>query len=161
MCRAQQAQGRSLTRTVPGKRRCTHDGHNYQFAARQTPSQTRSQPRGARRPNWPRRNMWPTESHSPCTLCIAATNHLAQDRIGERRCQRLAVGEEYRFTQNSPEARQPITLVGPVDMICLTVPRHIGKDLIKIDPGRGCRCGRKRLERDARTDTNGNDNCDR
>jgi hypothetical protein len=43
-------------------------------------------------------------------------------------------------------------LVDPVDIIiCLAVPRHIGKDLIKIDPGRGCRCGRKHLERNART----------
>jgi hypothetical protein len=62
--------------------------------------------------------------------------------------------------QNSLEARQPITLVGPVDIIGLAVPRHIGKDPIEIDPGRGCLCGRKRLERDARTDTNDNDNCD-
>jgi hypothetical protein len=56
VCRAQQVQERLLTRTIPGEWRCTHDGHNYQVPARQTSSQTRNQPRGARRPNWPRRN---------------------------------------------------------------------------------------------------------
>jgi hypothetical protein len=35
-----------------------------------------------------------------------------------------------------------------------------GKDLIKIDSGRGCLYGRKRLKRDARTDAEGDDNYD-
>jgi len=95
-----------------------------------------------------------------CTLCIAATNNLAQDRIGERRRQRLAVGEEYRFPQNSLKAWQAITLAGPVDGGRLALPCCAGKDLIKIDPSRGCRCGRKRLKRDARTDAESDDNCD-
>jgi hypothetical protein len=41
------------------------------------------------------------------------------------------------------------------------LPCCIGKDLTKIDPGRGSRCGRKRLQRDARTNADGDDNCDR
>jgi len=31
------------------------------------------------------------------TLCVAATNNAAQDRIGERGCHWLAVGEQCRF----------------------------------------------------------------
>jgi hypothetical protein len=37
-----------------------------------------------------------------------------------------------------------------IDVLALALPCCIGKDVIKIDPGRGCRCGRKRLKRNAR-----------
>ena len=70
------------------------------------------------------------------TLRVAATNKVAQDRIGERGCQWLAVREQYRFQRNGLEARQAITLVRPVD-VSNALPCHIGKDLIKIDPRRG------------------------
>src|SRR6516164_4152219 len=85
-------------------------------------------------------------------LCVAVTNNAAQDRIGERGCYWLAVGEQCSFRQNGLEARQTITFARSVD-VSSGLPCHIGKDLIEIDSRRGCWCGCKRLKRDARTDT--------
>jgi hypothetical protein len=62
------------------------------------------------------------------------------------------VGEECRFRRNGLEAGQAITLAGPVDVGGLALLCCIDEDLMKIDPGRGCRYGRERLKRDARTD---------
>jgi hypothetical protein len=55
-------------------------------------------------------------AHERLALGVAATNNVAQYRIGERRCQRLAVGEQRGFGQNGFEARQAISLVHPVDV---------------------------------------------
>jgi hypothetical protein len=49
-----------------------------------------------------------------------------------------------RVPKNGLEARQAVTLAGPVDGGGLALPCCIGKDLIEIDPGGGCRCGRNR-----------------
>jgi hypothetical protein len=50
------------------------------------------------------------------TLCGAATNYAAQNRIGKRGCHWLAEGEQYRFRQGGLEVRQAITLTRPVDV---------------------------------------------
>jgi hypothetical protein len=54
--------------------------------------------------------------HFIYSLCVAATNNPAQDRIGERGRHRLAVGEKYGFRQNGLDARQAITLAGSIDV---------------------------------------------
>ena len=64
-------------------------------------------------------------------LGVAATNNVAQYRIGERKCQRLAIGEQRGFGQNGLEARQAISLVYPAD-VSGGLPCHIGKDPIKV-----------------------------
>ena len=76
------------------------------------------------------------------TLNVAATSDAAQGRINKRGCHRLAVRKQRRFGHNDPEDRQTITLARPVD-VANALPCHIGKDLIEIDPRRGCRCSRK------------------
>jgi hypothetical protein len=98
------------------------------------------------------------DARDTCTLCIAATNNAAQDRIGVRGCQRLAVGEQCSLLQNGLDV-QAITLVRAIDVLGPALLCCIGKDLIKIDPGPRCR-RRKRLKRYARTDADADGNCD-
>ena len=85
---------------------------------------------------------------APLALCGAAANKVAQDWIGEGGRQWLAVREQCRFQRNGLEARQAITFACSVD-IPIALQRHIGKDLIEIDPRRGCWCGYKRPKRDS------------
>jgi hypothetical protein len=118
------------------------------------------------RPAWPHKGAPPQHivralnwlSRVAATLCVAATNNAAQDRIGERGCQWLAVGEQCRFRRNGLEAGQAVTLARAVD-VPVALPRHIGKDLIKIDPRRGYRCGRKSLKHEARTHADADSYC--
>jgi hypothetical protein len=60
------------------------------------------------------------------SLCVAATNDAAQDRIGERGRHRLAVGEQYGSRQNGLDARQAITLAGSIDAGRLGLPCCVG-----------------------------------
>jgi hypothetical protein len=96
------------------------------------------------------------------TLCVAATNDPAQDRIGEPGCQWLTVGQQCRFRQNGLEARQAVTFVRSV-YVSGALSCHIGEDLIKVDLSLRCWCGGKRLKvrlHHARTDADANGDCD-
>ena len=50
-------------------------------------------------------------------LCVAPTNNLAQDAIGERRCHRLAARQPDTLKYNGLKFRQAITLPGAVDVL--------------------------------------------
>jgi hypothetical protein len=81
----------------------------------------------------------------PARYAAQRPTSAAQDRIGIRGRDRLAVGEQCGLRRDRFDARQAITLAGAVD-VTAAMPGCIGKDLIKIDLRRRCRCRRKRSE---------------